>query len=175
MNLQCVCLSLLLGGFAITQVREGVDVKGIAKRQVEDVNNALVKEDYAKVIDLTYPKVIELGGGREKMIGALKASMSDLKTKGFALMSNKVDDPSEPVAAGDELFIVVTYLLEMKAPGGKLLQKSFVVGISPDQGRNWTFIDGGTDVAKVRQFLPNLPERLKLPEQQPPVFEKDKS
>ena len=77
------------------------------------------------------------------------------------------------MTAGDDLYIVVPFLLEMKAPGGKLLQKSFVIGVSSDQGKTWTFVNGDQEMKKIKQVLPDLPDKLKLPERQKPTFEKD--
>jgi len=48
-----------------------------------------------------------------------------------------------------------------------------VIGVSSDQGKSWTFVNGDLDIKKVKQVLPNLPAQLRLPERQKPVFEKD--
>jgi hypothetical protein len=59
----------------------------------------------------------------------------------------------------------------MKAPGGMVREKGFVVGISGDQGKTWKLVSG--DPARIRTLLPNLlPANLELPEIAPPVFEK---
>ncbi len=147
--------------------------KQVAKERVEELNTAVIKEDYAKVVDFTHPKIVELIGGREKMIAVMEAGTKDMKAKGFALRSVKVDEPSEPVVAGAEQYVVVPFLLEMKAPGGRLLQKAFVIGVSGDTGKTWTFVNGDLDLAKVKLVLPKLPEDLKLPKREKPVFEKD--
>src|SRR5689334_13342092 len=51
----------------------------VVKKKAQEVGEALKKDDYAKVVDLTYPKVVEVIGGREKMIGALTDGMKQLK------------------------------------------------------------------------------------------------
>jgi hypothetical protein len=147
--------------------------KQVAKQKVEELNAALIKEDYAKVTDLTHPKVVELMGGREKMIAVMESGTKDMKAKGYSFRSVKVDEPGEPIAAGDERYVVVPFLLEMKAPGGRLLQKSFVIGVSGDAGKSWTFVNGDQQGEKLKKVLPNLPEDLKLPKPEKPVFEKE--
>src|SRR5262249_25423816 len=154
------------------QAADNPSVKQVVKGKVEEINNALIKEDFAKVADLTHPKVVKLMGGREKMISAMESGIKDMKSKGYAFRSVKVDAASDPVTAGSDMFVVVPFLLEMKAPKGRLLQKSFVIGVSSDQGKSWAFVNGDLDVQKVKQVLPNLPEQLKLPERQKPVLEK---
>jgi hypothetical protein len=48
-----------------------------------------------------------------------------------------------------------------------------VIGVSTNNGKSWTFVNGDLDIKKVKQLLPNLPESLKLPERQKPVIEKE--
>ena len=156
-----------------TQAAEDASVKQVVKGKVEEINNALIKGDFAKVADLTHPNVVKLMGGRDKMISVMESGIKDMKSKSYAFRSVKVDASSDLVAAGPDVFVVVPFLLEMKAPGGKIRQKSFVIGVSSDKGKSWTFVNGDLDIKKVKQVLPNLPEQLKLPKRQTPVFEKD--
>src|SRR5262249_8984521 len=123
----------------------------------------------------TYPKIVEMMGGREKMIEALKDGMKQLKEKGFSFRSVEVGEPAEFAEEGKDTFVVVPTTTEMAAPGGKIVVKSYLLGISPDGGKAWTFVDGnGIGTAENReQVLPKLPEKLKLPEVQEPTFIKD--
>ena len=147
--------------------------KQVTKEKVEELNAAVIKEDNSKIVDLTHPKIVEMIGGREKMIAVLEAGNKDIKAKGFSFRLSKVDEPSEPVAVGTDQYVVVPFLLEMKAPGGRLLQKSFVIGVSSDAGKSWTFANGDLDIAKLKLVLPKLPDELKVPKREKPVFEKD--
>ena len=173
MKIPYACLALIMLSSCAARAEDDAPAGKVVKAQVEEMNAALLKEDYGKVVDFTHPKVVELMGGRDKMVSVMEAGTKDMKSKGFAFQSTKVDDPSEPVKGGSELFVVVPFRLEMKAPDGKLHIKSFVIGVSSDQGKSWTFVNGDLEVKKVKQVLPNLPEQLKLPEREKPVFEKD--
>ena len=95
-------------------------LKQAIKGKVEEINNALLKEDFGMVVDLTHPKLVALMGGRQKMISVMEAGTKEMKSKGFEFHSAKVEDPSEPVKSGSDLFVVVPFELEMKVPGGKL-------------------------------------------------------
>jgi hypothetical protein len=39
----------------------------LVKSKVEEINQALIKGEYDKVVDLTLPKLVEKLGGRDKM------------------------------------------------------------------------------------------------------------
>jgi hypothetical protein len=96
-----------------------------------------------------------------------------MKEEGFAFLSSKVEDPADIVEQGPDLYVVVPFALEMKAPGGKVTSPGFVVGVSSDRGKSWAFVNNPKDPAALKQILPDLPDRLKLPERKKPTFEKD--
>ena len=168
-----ICCFALVASCCAATAADDTTLKKVVKAKAEEIHNAIFKEDYNKVIDLTHPNVLKMLGSRDKMIALLESGMKEMKSRGFAFRSATMDDPSDPVTAGDDLYIVVPFLLEMKAPGGKLLQKSFVIGVSSDQGKTWTFVNGDQEMKKIKQVLPDLPDKLKLPERQKPTFEKD--
>lgn len=145
----------------------------IARARAEEINNALITEDYDRIVELTHPKLVELMGGRKKMITTMESGTKDMKAKGVEIRKVTVDKPGEIVKKRDESFVVVPFLIELKAPGGKLFQKSYVIGVSNDRGKSWKFINGSIERKKIETVVPSLPEELKLPEFQKPVFEKD--
>src|SRR5262249_28229103 len=110
-----------------------------------------------------FGKIIEEMGGREKVIAETKAAMLDAKNKGIAIKLEKVELPTDFARAGNTLYTVVPYKLEVAGPGVKFGQAGFVVGVSSDQGKTWTFVDGGAPDG-LRRFLPELPKELRLPE-----------
>src|SRR5439155_26816520 len=125
----CIAAVILLTGCNDKPVDPAV-AKQSAKAGVQEMNDGVIKEDYGKVADLTYPKLVETMGGREKMITTMKAGTAQMKSTGFTFSSVKVDEPGEIVSAGSEQYVVVPFLLEMKAPAGRVQQKTFVIGIS---------------------------------------------
>lgn len=146
----------------------------IVKAKANEVVQATLKGDWNKVLDLTYPEVIRQGGGREKMLDTVKQATEQMTKKGFAFRSAKVSDPEQIVEGGDKRFAVVPMALEMKAPGGTLSIKSFLLGISSDKGKTWTFIDGAkANNLALKTIVADLPASLKLPEKEKPVFKPD--
>lgn len=148
----------------------------VAKRKANEVAQATVKSDFQKVADLTYPQVIEEMGGRKKMIETMKIGLKEMELKGIKFLSAKVENASPAVADGSNLYTIVPMKLELKVPGGRFALKSYLLGISPDKGETWTFVDGsgiGSDRIKAQRILPNLPAKLHLPLKEKTVFHKD--
>jgi hypothetical protein len=167
-----ICL-LLIASNAVLAADDAAFKRNVRDKVLE-INDAVIKSDVAKILDLTYPKVVEAMGGREKAIAEMTDSLKRLKAQGFEFIDSKVDEPSDSVKAGDDLFVVVTFEMKIKVPsGGKLRQKSFVIGISPDAGKTWKFVNGDMDIKVVKTMVPNLPDSLKLPARQKAVVEKE--
>jgi hypothetical protein len=146
----------------------------VAQRKADEVAQATVKGEYDKLADLTYPKVVEEMGGRDRMIAVLKSSLQGMNKKGYEFRSAKVGKTMQSLASGEKLFAVVPFDMEIKVPGGQLAVKSFMLGVSPNKGKTWTFINGdkAQDVG-MKRMLPDLPTDLKLPKKEQPVFHKD--
>ncbi len=50
------------------------EAKSAVKKKAQEVGESVIKGDYSKVVDLTYPKLVELMGGRDKMIDSMRTS-----------------------------------------------------------------------------------------------------
>jgi hypothetical protein len=146
------------------------------KIQAEELAKAFDRQDYDKVASLTYPKLVELMGGREGMAAIMSRSMKrSEETDNAKLLSTTVGEPDSVTRIGQQLYAIVPTTLRIKVPEGVLVGKSFLIGISKDNGENWTFIDGsgGRNQEKLKVLLPEAADKLKLPESNPPVLERE--
>lgn len=151
--------------------------KDTVKKVAKEMLDAFVKGDYAKTIDFTYPGVVKELGGRKKAIEMTETAMKEMKAKGIEFKEVKLGDPGEFLTEGKNTFVVVPTINEMTFPKGTLRGKFYLLGISPDGGKSWTFADGtGMQDKELRdKILPKLPEKLNLPEvAKPEIFPNDK-
>jgi len=138
--------------------------------QAQEVNDAFRRRDFVRMVDLTYPKVIESAGGRDKMIASLAKGMKEMESEGVAVLSSTAGAPTQIVHVSEWIYAVVPTTLKVKAKDGIFQTESSMIGISADQGANWTFIDaGGKDHAQLLSFLPAPANTLKLPAEKEPV------
>ena len=139
------------------------------------MSQALIDEDFGKLVDFTYPKVVEMAGGREKMIELAKTSMANMKKAGYIVKGNAIAAPTGIADGGDSIFAIVPETTEMTVPAGKVTRKSYLIAISSNEGSTWTFVDGaGVDEKNLKTFLPDFPDELKLPPPQKSEFEAKK-
>ena len=142
------------------------------RKAAEENRAAAATGNYARVVDLTYPKLVEMVGGRDKMIEALRRAAEGLKAAGSAILRIDVDEPKEVVTSGDKQFAIVPMTVTAQLPQGTVRAKSFLVAISADHGDTWRFIDGaGRTKENLAKVLPDFPPQLSLPSSEPPVLE----
>ncbi len=150
--------------------------KSAVKKLAQEIADATISGDYAKVIDYTHPAVLKEAPGRKEAIERIEASFKQMKDAGFSVTKYEVGDPGGFHTQGENTFVVVPTSMEMKSPAGKILDTSYLLGISSDRGKSWKFLDGsGLQNDESRdKVLPKMPATLKLPEKGKPQIIKDK-
>ena len=142
------------------------------KTQANELTQTIKTQNYAKIADFTHPKVLELIGGRTKVIEAGE----DIKKEGFSVVSAVAGEPKEIVSIDNELFASLPVTLQMKTPGsknGKLEQQSTLVAVSSDNGANWKFVNG-INQDQFQQLFPNAATKIQIPTDPTPTLVKDK-
>jgi hypothetical protein len=138
--------------------------------RTKELCDAFTNKDYLKVLELTYPKVVETAGGRDKMLAIMKDEIKGMETEGVVLLSTTPGPPINFVHEAGSIYAVVPLTVKIKAQDGIYQTEGTLIGISADAGASWTFIDAaGEDEKKLRMLLPNTLEKLKLPAEKPPV------
>jgi hypothetical protein len=176
----CIIVSLiLLSSLSCTQAkREEVKAEEIKVEEIrakaEESLNAFIGGDYQKLADLTYPKLVELMGGKAKMIAVSEQQMKAMKAQGVEIDSVSISVPKEVVPIESQYFAFVPYTLKMKTPKGVLTQQSHMLAISNKDNLNWTFLDvTQVNESQLKTLVPNVVGKLTFPEKQQPVFEQN--
>jgi hypothetical protein len=172
-------VSLILIAVAVCGQLASPDPQTERIRKLAAENSAaLTSGNYPRLVELTYPKVVEMIGGRDKMIETLRRGSEDMKAHGSAILGAEVSEPKEVVTAGDKQFAIVPMTVRVQVPDGTLHSKGFLIAVSEDRGKTWTFVDGaglvkepGKEKEKLAQILPDFPPQLSLPAREQPVLE----
>lgn len=135
-----------------------------AKTQAEQLGALMLAKDYSKFIDATYPKVVEMIGGKEQMLAIMENGTKAMETKGEFFTKISFGEPSEIIKHENELQCIIPQILELKTPNGTEVINSSLIAISKDEGKNWYFLDvNGKEVEDLRTYLPNLSPSLNIP------------
>jgi len=138
--------------------------------QAKEVNDAFSRKDFARFMDLTYLKVIEMAGGREQMVAAMNKELKEMESEGVVLLSSTSGAPTQFIHDSGSIYAVLPITLKVKAQEGIFQSEGSMIGISSDGGANWTFIDSsGKDLSELKKLIPGIADKLSLPPPKPPV------
>jgi hypothetical protein len=171
----CFLVGLFLTNVHSQETKINIDSASL-KRQALEMSTSLIRADYKTFIKFTYPKVVEMMGGEEKMINYLKKEIEQMKNDGYAFKSIDVGLTAQKVRAGKEIHTLVSQRIIMAVPGGTLTANSYLLAISQNGGQSWHFVDTApfNDVKKLKAVLPHYSSELKIPEKQLPIFTETK-
>ena len=138
--------------------------------QAKEVNDAFVRKDFGKVSDMTYPKVVQSSGGRDQMVSLLAQGVAEQEAAGGFLLSSTAGAPTQIVEDSGSIYAVIPTTLKIKTPDGTFQASGCLIGISTDNGKNWTFVDaGGKKPNEIKTVLPEVADKLQLPKETEPV------
>ena len=132
------------------------------KTQAAELCKATLAGDFGKLVDYTYPKVIQMLGGKEKMVAAITQEAKQNIPEGFILQAVDVDTPIQIEKIDTQLFAVMPITITVKTPNGTGTNDNWLVGISIDDGHNWTFIRG-VEQKRFDSMFPNAAGKIKIP------------
>ncbi len=151
-------------GPAASSPADDTSLRKLVRDQAEKCSTAFIEGDYETFTDLTHRELVRKAGGRDEMIAQLRANAEEL-SKRFKVLAVEVGVPEEIAEAGADLVAIVPTVTRMDLPGiSEQTHRSFLIGVSDDKGRTWTFLEGsGYDEKSIRKVLPDFPETLELP------------
>ncbi len=147
------------------------DHSNTIKEQAAKMGQFLLKKDYKSFCKYTYPEIIEMMGGKKKMIKELEKTLAEMLSKGSYFLNVSFGEPSKIITIGKELQCTVPQTLELKVLNGKLIIKSTLIAITINNGKKWYFVDTSSiDIQTLKRVLPNLSEELIIPKKTQPTF-----
>lgn len=118
------------------------------------------------IIDRTHPKLIELAGGRGKMLEILNKAMEPMRAQGIKIADYKILREVQVRRAGKDIYVVVPTIMDLNYQGRIMRTDSFLLGVSEDSGRTFSFLDGSgaaKNRSMLKRLLPNLPDDFAIP------------
>jgi hypothetical protein len=122
--------------------------------------------EYGVVADLTYPKLLEMAGGRDRVIEGMRGELS---APGAPRLLGMTTGAPLPVRRFGEYEVTfVPTVTEIAADGKRFRGHTHMLAISSDGGETWRFLSGNKQShARIRLFIPEFPDSIELPENEP--------
>lgn len=144
----------------------GDDVTEKVVTLAEQIAQATRDKDNEFIIDRTHPKLIEFAGGRNKMLEILDKALEPMKAKGITIADYKISRDVNIRRQGKDIYVVLPTVLDLNYQGRIMRTDSFLLAISEDAGRTFTFLDGSgaaKNRSMLKRLLPNLPDDFTIP------------
>lgn len=170
LSLAVYTVALIL--FATDSVRSQDFSKSIKESATVCVD-ATISGDYKTLLEYTYPPLVSLldslAGGPGKGGQLIEQQMKALQTEGIYIDSGFIGEPTPSVKAGSELHAVIPISMYMSAEKLHFKQESYMIGVSSDGGKSWTFVNGSpNDDEMIAHLFPHWNSALELPEKKGP-------
>ena len=129
-----------------------------ARKSAARMQDAAKRGDWGRVLQYTYPALVERMGGRDKAVAFMKKQSRNIK-----FLSVKLGEPRQAVRVGDQTIqVTLPTTVRMAGPISQAEIDSTLLGVSRDGGRTWTFVDV-QNPDQVRAVVPDLSPALELP------------
>ena len=138
------------------------------KTQAEEVGKVTIDRNFEKLVNLTYPVIVQKFGGKEKMVAFLSKDSQQMKVDGISLLTMEVGQPAQIEKVDSQVFALLPIKMTIKTPDGKFLGESSLVGISDDDGKSWKFISS-IDQTRFNSVFPKAGEKIRMPKEKPPT------
>ncbi len=145
-----LAFAFTLNGFAQTENKN-------LNQQLQEMKGYFLAEDYQSFANYTYPKILEMMGGKANMVSATKQAMEQMKSQGFEVVGLRFKDGSKVLKHDGEMQYSLLQVMTMQTPQGKVEAEYTLIAISEDGGDNWTFMDtSNKPKATMLKYFPNL-------------------
>jgi hypothetical protein len=169
--MKSLLVSILL---AVSPAAFGQDTVSTVQQEARKCVKALLTGKFEEFVAYTHSRVVTASGGKDAMVTTMKRGTEEMRAQGSSIEDAKIGQPDKPQKIGDWLVSLIPEHIRMKVTGGHLDQDSYLLGISEDDGKHWTFVDVGPMTKESFELaFPELAGKISLPEKRESVFKKD--
>jgi hypothetical protein len=141
------------------------------KSDCEKMNIAMKNSDFETILNYTYPKIIEMSGGRETITVSIEAVFDKMKKDGYLFEDMIVGEPEKIYKAGTELHCIIPKQIMMKTPRGRIKSANYLLAISKNNGQTWYFMESKLlDNENKKIIFPSFNNDLEIPKSSEPVL-----
>lgn len=157
-------LFALLSHFLYAQVDTLIILK-TALVEGERMSAAFHQGDYDTFIEYSYPKLIELSGGKNK----LKELLNTQKDFKEMLLSVELTLPEKLIIQDSLYQCAFIQKQTMNFDGQKYYALSTLIGVSSDKGKQWFFISATKPLSKLQTVFAELSDDLEVMDPTVPI------
>ena len=161
----------LLFWFAVSAQDDTVLIKKNLKRCADSMVTAFMTKDWKTFTRFTVPSLVEMLGGEESFINFTKEMLAEMPDS--SIKEYSAGQIIQLVKTAGSWQAVVEQHLVFEADSMRLNSLSYLVGISTDGGKGWTFADPQGETGNARLLIPDLSPAIIIPKTKDTLRYKD--
>ncbi len=153
-------LMVLTSFMAFGQAETADDVHTASQKYLD----ILYSDDYAALAEMTYPSIVDMGGGLDYFIENAKMDKEQLDESGLVTKELVVQTAGDPMATAKGIVMLVPYKWNVHFGTGAFTSTAYILASTEDEGKTWKFVNLQKHSAEsLRVFLPHVPEEFAIP------------
>jgi hypothetical protein len=141
--------------------------EAVVVRGAKALGEATRHTDVATLVDMTYPPLVEMAGGRKKLLSQTTASMAQMNAGDMKIEKIEFSSPTPTYRDGGKSICFVPRVMQVSIKDIRVHAAGYLMAIwDPSVPRRWTYLDSDgfqRNPALMRQLFPGLPEGVKPP------------
>ncbi len=151
---------LLAASISFAQSEVADDVHTASQKYLD----VLFSDDYETLAKMTYPTIVEMGGGLEYFIENAKLDKEQIAESGLTTREAIVQTAGDPIATADGIVMLVPYRWNVNFGPGQFTSTAYILASTKDEGNTWSFVNLQKHSSEsIRVFLPQIPEGFVVP------------
>jgi hypothetical protein len=167
-------LVLLVGSSAcsaaLAQERTCKSDEAVVVRGAKALGEATRNTDIETLVNMTYPPLVEMAGGRKKLVSATTASMAQMKAGDLTIEQIEFSSPTQTYRDGRKTICFVPRDMVVSIKDIRVRATGYLMAVwDPNGPGKWMYLDSDgfqRNPTLMRQLFPGLPADV----QPPPVF-----
>ena len=165
-----IFLTGILGLLITFQVMAQSSLTAVIRTEAQVLAQATMNYDAETMFKYSYPKLVEMIGGKTRFIQQFKMSTDNLKSQGIVIKSVVMGEPGTIYTAGTELHALVPQETIIDQKGVEIKSKNYLLAVSSNGGKQWYFINlDSFKEESIRLLFPNFNPQLKIPAKVDPI------
>ncbi len=158
------------------QIEDMEAAKKSAFMAAKTMDEALINKHYDDYVVYNHPRVLEqVKGGRAGMAIQIAQQIKDIEEAGNIITAVWPKMPETVIDTAGEWQTAIQQFMEYRLPEGKIKSETTIIGISPDKGKTWYFLDvAGRTLNDLKQLFPAISSQLVIPPAKEAEFTPDK-
>ena len=157
---------LILCNFSFGQNSFSEKIKSDCKIMAD----AMLQKNYSTIVDYTYPKIVEMAGGKTAMLKAAKSAFEKMD-ESIVLEKITFGEPQKIYVAGKELHCIIPETLTINTDKGKIQATYSLLAVSPNKGKKWFFLETHKFTPMfLKNIFPDFNYNLIIPENTKPII-----